>query len=1437
MKTTNKFKLTYFEQDDFTLAIPEIQRWNTLDVQLNSLFRVLGNGVLDGWNLSASDQGLSVSISPGSGHVNFVAVESASDFTIDGLLPNSENYIYANLQDDSYWTKNVVFDARLDKVDLENALYVGKVTTDADSVFAIDVDDREVLGFEALIKQVVSEHRHLGGTNNPSRIDLSSEVTGVLNQENLPDIDASLIKSGVLSSSTIPKIDHIEGLINQGELTHSQIDSFISQLSFEDNSLMGEVSTANLLQLTLALKHVYPDIDEYMVNQISFIPGISPDEYIDFENTTATVDTRTAQQGGQHTITGTEVGSFELKSRLWNSKKDFELAELDFAIIDGDRIVVDTENESFLLEDFENIGDWSILIEDLSDLNAEITSDSTKTIPNSLSSGKINLNGEQINFNLLTQKTFNFQNWSNYNFLRFFIYTDSIEHGDIFFFLQDAVGGIQNSTTKVLSRNVATIDKDTLGVGWQEVLIDLTPYSRNAINRIGFYLSTQEGWDSSKPFEFNIDDIELNSGNKYFNSGSANFIYSSDFKLEYTDIKWEGNILSDSQSSGNLIQTRYRLANDEASLSFAEWSDFVVDKNYEISETTKYKFIEIQVLLSASDDFTRTPFLTSLEVGFKVLGNQLSFVYDDQSDWGKGTLFNLDENSDSLKVKNLENLNSYLVGGENSISRLDSSFSESYRQLGLLIPRNTNEVIEKKAAGLGFVTAVQEVEGNKFWVSDLENNKVVQIDNYGNFYKGIYGSFLKTPVDNYGNEDKGAGSDVIDEATLYTPELKPSDVKALHAIYNANLGRLYVVFDQDLENIYSPTSLLNLDKFYLTINSHIFRLNDADVKLLGVDEEKYNLWNSFYDTPLQIGSTVLNNIYQFKFNSHILEFNLKGADKTALNRFVNNKVPKVYIISPKQNEILKSFELKIGYSNWEISNGYNLFIDGMNRGTYYQDSVSLNLTDGKHGIKIELLNSEGNLEGNIESIVESECWVENQTNSQPHLTINSPLPNQITSSSTVYVDFKLDNLPILSNGQHLQYKLNDNSYEDYHSTDPILLSNLQNGQNSVSFRTVDEFNVPLNYERTEISTSFIYGNNSSAYVQLKLDENAIFNADLTQSNGISSLTVDVGDIVFQNLYAPVDLKILDRNIVEGEPDLLIGKMRSYSWLSGLGSSENIEEILLRVAAQAEGTQDIEFNSKFEDVDDRRLIYGNPYLNGHSVVQFSSDGELVSSNNAAVFSDSKEKLKDSLGSVNLIDSNEWMIADSINKRAIIVNPTTKNVDWQYDSDRFVVDFQPSQNITNDIFVYDDKISETNLFIKEGSTVIWHNESSQPITIYSGNTTFDDFQITPDLNLYGNDFKSKTLNPGEQYSFSFNDLGEFSWFVYPDILVGTINVTKFRILNSDKYYLLESDGLNSPFSSRVIKINSSGNVEWTFGEGYMVKPRDVRPLRNNKLLIST
>ncbi len=1471
-KRTNKYGMTYFEQGDLTSAQYEMQRWETVDVQLSALFEIMGNGILSGWLIqSITDGGLTCAVLPGSGHVGFVAVESKSPATLN-LTPSTTNYIYARLANDSYWTKNVVFGSFVDLLppSADDNLYLGSVITNENGIINIDTSGRTELGFLALINSAVANHKHNGATGNPDPVDLSKEVQGILGQQHLPDLDASLIQAGTIDTDRLPKIDHIDKLTNQGLLTHSQLDSYVETLSLENQSLMGEVSTVNLLQLILALKHVYPDIDEFLVNQIAFIPGISPNDYIDTINTTATVDTRPYSEGGQHTITGVPSESFKAFTKKWEKNSDFKNGTLSNTIVNGDSVVLNTTEDELSIEEFNNITGWQVSTHDLSSIGANLQLDNEKYI-SAPYSAKLTIGSESVEVQLLLQKTFSSQNWSEYDFLSFYIYTSNVQHGDLFFYIKDSVYGQQNSSIKILNRNAITINDDTLANGWQEVMIDLRPFKRSKIDSMGFYVSTQDGWDTSKGFDFNIDSFNLNAGNIYEQDGYIRLIYGNSIYQNFWRLRWEASYPSDDLSSGISLQARTRVANNLVDLSTSPWSSYssVSGSEIELPSESLYKYIEVEMYFIAAISLKRSVILNSLYLDYYIVDVENSFDFSTKDDWESGSRFSIDidSNPGSISIKNTDDFGDIIYGTNGKVNQLDSSLVQKYSVSGSLFPRSTDQVINNLPSTLGLVTAVARGDSGNIWLIDTDNNRAFEVNKNGDLEMGFQGSFISAPIDKYGTEDSGPGSnkDVAEDALPPAPTRNPVPVpvvplEVLHSLYNPDEGCLYIVFNKELENIYDKSSKFDISKFYIKVGGHKVWMNAAKAELFGVDEMAYERWNE----PSLSKEDHFKFLNQFKFTSHILKITFKGSEKTTLDYMVNQEQPSIIIYSPMQQERLgSSVTIKFLVYNFDIGSGsgensIKVILDG-NAQTIYSDTISFSgLSEGEHTFSAQLQNGDLSLNTNIEAIAEMTFVVHNGSYSQPYLYLTSPKPNQIYSSSPISVEFEIENFPIILTGQHLQYQVDDDSFVDHYTTDPILLEELDSGKHSMSIWTVDENGNELVYDYSRASIDFIVGLNSVAGVKLYIQSDSIADSEGNVLLSKTNLNVDVERVKFINMYSPLDIQMIPSESSinnDGSPTVLISKLRSQSTTYELGDDDNLIEMTNRLAneilltpAQANNLTDeqiasrlLPLNEKFNGVPTEMLIYEDKYLDGHSVIQLNMRGEVIFSNNAAIFSDTKENAKKILGSAEKIGESELLIGDSINKRAIIVHTDLSTeipkIIWEYESDRNVIDFHLNVQEMREISIYDGSVSSGFAYLKQGMNLIWKNESSIPVSIYSGYTTYDLFNLNPNLNLYGDTFKSPVLQPGESYSFKFNNEGEYPWFVYPSIIAGKIKVTEQRLSVQDEYYILESDGLDSPFSSRLIKVDAWGNVVFEWGAGFLVKPRDVRPMLNDKLLIST
>lgn len=1455
MKRTNKYQLSYFEQDDFTSAEVEMQRWETLDAQLFALFATIGNGIEVGWDLESSD-GLAVAITPGSGHVAFVAVESLDTVIISNLVPNTRSYVYAELQENSYWTKSVNFSIYNSYHETDDySLYLGYVDTDDTSITNVDMENRDYLGFRRIIDEIVAEHRHIGGTLNPSPIDLSSEVQGTLNQANIPDLDASKITTGTINADRLPKIDHITGLTNQGTLTHSQLDAWVETLSLADNKLMGEVSTINLLQLILALKHVYPDIDEYLVNEISFIPGISPDDYVDWTNTTADVDTRTYAEGGQHTISMTPVAGMTAYTHIWDTEDDFTDSTNSNVFIDGDSVCLSTTSNRQELEDFSSIEKWVVITENLSDAPNVLTLNSSDyVIPPA--SGQLSITNQETEMALVIRRDFDAQDWSAYNSITFFLKTEDAEHGDWLFYLSDSVAGVQNSYTLVLNRNTPTINIDTLLNGWQEITVDLTPYVRSSINTIGFYTSTQDGWNTSQAFNLNIDDIYLSTGNEYETTGYLRVIFGSEFLYKFWRIRWDTIIPTDVQALGISFKTRTRVANSEAALATSDWSTYSTVSGSTISLPTDsfYKYIEIEAFFGTSTNKSRTPCLKNLYLDFYVSDANSEFAFDSQADWETGSRFNIDTTTTpgSIQISGVSDLGKYYYGTDGSAGRLASNFANDFSIYGSVLPKTTYQELNNLSPSFGYISGISRGDSGNLWLADTDNDRIVKIDRYGNLILGFYGSFLSTPSDPYGTEDSGPGSNVNVSSTSTTSSTSVTDTEfnVLHSLYNTESGTLYIVFDKNLENIYSSSTKLNMNLMYLKVNALKFNLNDSTVELLGVPEEKSAIWNTIKNTT----SEATEFIDQFTFDSHVLKITLNGADKTFLNHVVLGENPSVAFGYPYQGfqTSNSSIELQFFLRDCVLGtasgqSGIQISVDGAASTIIYTNTYTISgLSNGSHEVEIQLVDDTSTPYTNIESYATLN-FTKLSSYTNPYIKILSPKVNQIYSANPVSIQFEVDNFPVVPSGQHIKYQVDGGTAINYYSTEPIILSNLDAGKHTVRLFTVDTDGNQLVYTYGDLTVEFIVGLNSSALVKLYMNRNAIYDTTGTIPVATSRTYTDVANVYFENIYSPIDVQVIADDasgLTNGETSVVVAKLRSQSWLNGMSDQDNATEIAVRaenVARAASGTALLETNPALVNVPTNMLIFGTYYLDGHSVVQLDMTGNTVFSNNAARFAESKTRAKEILGSAEKTGSTELLIGDSINKRAIVVYTDLATglplIEWQYDSDRFIPDFHLSIQETIVIDIYNDSVSENNMFVRQGATVVWRNRTSSPITIYSGTTSYTLFQQDPDLNLYGSVFTSPVIDPGETYSYKFITYGEFDWFVYPDILTGKINVTRQRLSSRDMYYILESDGEDSPFTSRLIKVDSWGNILWSFGETYLVKPRDVRPMLNGNVLIST
>jgi len=304
-------------------------RFQTIESQLYNIYNIFGNGVitqydssgaaLPSWNISPVTGKASIQISAGKGHIGYVYAETTSPVQLDLVVPaNVGNspfsyYIYASQTDTTPVDKTVNFISSATQIsDPVNYISLGLVTITIDTnnnyLFNIDTTIKQIISLTGTLTTLIKNHVHIGGSNNPSPIDLGKHVTGFLSSDHIAELDLAKVTSGTLDPNRLPQIDH-NSLKNIGTLTHTQIDSLISDIQ---NAYSTGVSTVfpnanyeisdfgivNRLQIILALKkqiiydssgnqlYSYFNIDGNQLNSIFYTPYTNLNGFVDQNMTT-----------------------------------------------------------------------------------------------------------------------------------------------------------------------------------------------------------------------------------------------------------------------------------------------------------------------------------------------------------------------------------------------------------------------------------------------------------------------------------------------------------------------------------------------------------------------------------------------------------------------------------------------------------------------------------------------------------------------------------------------------------------------------------------------------------------------------------------------------------------------------------------------------------------------------------------------------------------------------------------------------------------------------------------------------------------------------------------------------------------------------------------------------------------------------------------------
>jgi hypothetical protein len=331
------------------------RRFRAIESLTQHLYTIFGNGVLDddpsnpSWRIqSIAGDTSNILITPGRGHVAWMSAETNASRTLalptpPGGATRATFWIYATPNDNTAVTRDVDFRVSLVEITSNLDYYVGlggvvvDYSTNPITITPYNTAEygRVNISLFATLAGIVNKHKHIGGANNPSQVNLgptNPHVQGKLSGEYIENLDLSTVTSGTLDAARLPLIDH-NTLTRRGTLTHTQIDALLASLTaLGEGYRLSEISMANRLQIVLALKKQtgLSGIDADQLNAIFYIPGITSNT---FEATgiptgieLATIDYL------NHQIIGTLVSTPNADTLVWTTADDFQRA-LDAAAI------------------------------------------------------------------------------------------------------------------------------------------------------------------------------------------------------------------------------------------------------------------------------------------------------------------------------------------------------------------------------------------------------------------------------------------------------------------------------------------------------------------------------------------------------------------------------------------------------------------------------------------------------------------------------------------------------------------------------------------------------------------------------------------------------------------------------------------------------------------------------------------------------------------------------------------------------------------------------------------------------------------------------------------------------------------------------------------------------------------------------------------------
>ncbi len=738
MGQTKYYQMSFFDFGD-NLSTPinvkkEIDRFVIIDKQLFGMYKIFGNGVIGDNSFNVTDagfqesKGISVNISEGIGIINFIAAENQIPGKVFGLPPNSIVDIYATIQGATRLKRTVNFQYSTEI--LSNAIRLATVSTGSNNILFINNNTRDLIGFEQIIQDAINEHKHRG---TPSKIDLAEETRNQLPGARLEGIDTDKVVSGKFDIDRIPLVDHND-LENNGLLTHAALDSFVKTFSQNNKELLGEINSVNFLKMLIFQKYKDSNVDEFFLNEIALLPGISPDSFIDFNASTANISLTDGCISGIPAKTGIFTSVF------WNDTFSFNTSTFNSNIlVKDDTAFLDASTIST-----ESIADFSDGVMPFEDELLVVDSDQ-KAIVTVNDGNRIGQLGGGGTLNYFYRLNFSEgKNWDGiYDELVIKVKTTEEIHNPVYMYVVN--GSNVNSSGQFGSLEVGDIEGDKKPTSSWEIM-EQDENSATFVEKVfditslGLTDVTQITIHTDDSFVFEIDDVAVRRTNVVSESGTIRFQYQTEADITFYSVFYDADT-----PSGTSISVRVKVASTESLLSRASYTfDLISGEVISIDGSAA----ELEVVMTSDEDRMLTPVLNSIELRLLTTANFTGFEIDDENEWNRGSLSNISL-ADSVEVgKKVLNISTPInVGGRyfaksgsvSEINNLDIGLIGFSGNLMPISPTQARDWNINSSRGFGTVTSVVRKFNNNFLITDLENNRILEVDNEGNLILG-YGS-------------------------------------------------------------------------------------------------------------------------------------------------------------------------------------------------------------------------------------------------------------------------------------------------------------------------------------------------------------------------------------------------------------------------------------------------------------------------------------------------------------------------------------------------------------------------------------------------------------------------------------------------------------------------------------------------------------------------